>query len=76
MSFLYSQDLSNCTTVTTQTVTTVLFLYSQDLSNCTTVHKIRMAYQWFLYSQDLSNCTTGLSHHSYFHKVFVLSRFK
>ena len=34
--FLYSQDLSNCTTYTTDEVIKNEFLYSQDLSNCTT----------------------------------------
>jgi len=35
--FLYSQDLSNCTTVEAQKETVDQFLYSQDLSNCTTI---------------------------------------
>ena len=34
--FLYSQDLSNCTTVAIQEINKEQFLYSQDLSNCTT----------------------------------------
>ena len=34
--FLYSQDLSNCTTTKLRMVTLYKFLYSQDLSNCTT----------------------------------------
>ena len=34
--FLYSQDLSNCTTPITNVTLDQLFLYSQDLSNCTT----------------------------------------
>ena len=34
--FLYSQDLSNCTTVVDKATHLTLFLYSQDLSNCTT----------------------------------------
>ena len=34
--FLYSQDLSNCTTTLSERVNGPLFLYSQDLSNCTT----------------------------------------
>ncbi len=34
--FLYSQDLSNCTTTETKPDIIDLFLYSQDLSNCTT----------------------------------------
>ena len=34
--FLYSQDLSNCTTLISFGVPEYTFLYSQDLSNCTT----------------------------------------
>ena len=34
--FLYSQDLSNCTTIKLVSELDELFLYSQDLSNCTT----------------------------------------
>ncbi|AFJ83086.1 hypothetical protein Y1U_C0637 [Streptococcus thermophilus MN-ZLW-002] len=34
--FLYSQDLSNCTTIHFLYINKTLFLYSQDLSNCTT----------------------------------------
>ena len=34
--FLYSQDLSNCTTRTPSRKEKLWFLYSQDLSNCTT----------------------------------------
>ena len=34
--FLYSQDLSNCTTLNRKQARMVRFLYSQDLSNCTT----------------------------------------
>ena len=34
--FLYSQDLSNCTTVIVKNDAGEEFLYSQDLSNCTT----------------------------------------
>ena len=34
--FLYSQDLSNCTTPIDGEELSDLFLYSQDLSNCTT----------------------------------------
>jgi len=34
--FLYSQDLSNCTTFFLGLKYPILFLYSQDLSNCTT----------------------------------------
>ena len=34
--FLYSQDLSNCTTVDNYFEIKNMFLYSQDLSNCTT----------------------------------------
>ena len=34
--FLYSQDLSNCTTMRAGKQTIDMFLYSQDLSNCTT----------------------------------------
>ena len=36
MQFLYSQDLSNCTTALVQRMDHLKFLYSQDLSNCTT----------------------------------------
>ena len=36
MLFLYSQDLSNCTTGLSRTLSGTVFLYSQDLSNCTT----------------------------------------
>ena len=35
--FLYSQDLSNCTTAVESVCAQHGFLYSQDLSNCTTV---------------------------------------
>ena len=34
--FLYSQDLSNCTTLMDIIDKLYEFLYSQDLSNCTT----------------------------------------
>ena len=34
--FLYSQDLSNCTTGNQEARRQNQFLYSQDLSNCTT----------------------------------------
>ena len=34
--FLYSQDLSNCTTSGSRNYMAIGFLYSQDLSNCTT----------------------------------------
>ena len=34
--FLYSQDLSNCTTQAVEAKMRKAFLYSQDLSNCTT----------------------------------------
>ena len=34
--FLYSQDLSNCTTAASENGLVIGFLYSQDLSNCTT----------------------------------------
>ena len=34
--FLYSQDLSNCTTGGDALRKLTKFLYSQDLSNCTT----------------------------------------
>ena len=34
--FLYSQDLSNCTTDDDDDEDAGWFLYSQDLSNCTT----------------------------------------
>ena len=56
--FLYSQDLSNCTTEQFKDDVMELFLYSQDLSNCTTLVKIMLMLSQFLYSQDLSNCTT------------------
>ena len=56
--FLYSQDLSNCTTISLSQDTNKEFLYSQDLSNCTTNLKKDWSDKWFLYSQDLSNCTT------------------
>ena len=36
MTFLYSQDLSNCTTFSEVYFILEEFLYSQDLSNCTT----------------------------------------
>ena len=36
LKFLYSQDLSNCTTLFLIVQNACLFLYSQDLSNCTT----------------------------------------
>ena len=35
--FLYSQDLSNCTTYPNKYRNNNTFLYSQDLSNCTTI---------------------------------------
>ncbi len=38
--FLYSQDLSNCTTKSLWKRLKELFLYSQDLSNCTTLLKV------------------------------------
>ena len=57
--FLYSQDLSNCTTTAMNQTLTGMFLYSQDLSNCTTIQKRALKASLFLYSQDLSNCTTG-----------------
>ena len=42
MPFLYSQDLSNCTTYKCYNRLINKFLYSQDLSNCTTeCHKIQ-----------------------------------
>ena len=59
--FLYSQDLSNCTTVSNLITDMTLFLYSQDLSNCTTISIMCRAISTFLYSQDLSNCTTPLA---------------
>ena len=37
--FLYSQDLSNCTTQDLLDSLANVFLYSQDLSNCTTTPK-------------------------------------
>ena len=56
--FLYSQDLSNCTTMKRKLKRLCLFLYSQDLSNCTTAESFIFQDHGFLYSQDLSNCTT------------------
>ena len=56
--FLYSQDLSNCTTETYRGERGTQFLYSQDLSNCTTEENVWIPSLQFLYSQDLSNCTT------------------
>ena len=58
--FLYSQDLSNCTTLSGLEIYFALFLYSQDLSNCTTHMYIDSFIYRFLYSQDLSNCTTHM----------------
>ena len=40
MKFLYSQDLSNCTTRGGISNNRRVFLYSQDLSNCTTELKM------------------------------------
>ena len=57
--FLYSQDLSNCTTKTGIKRQRNRFLYSQDLSNCTTTVWDTIKAVVFLYSQDLSNCTTN-----------------
>ena len=37
LKFLYSQDLSNCTTQPMLPHFFLAFLYSQDLSNCTTM---------------------------------------
>ena len=56
--FLYSQDLSNCTTGAVDYIQGRKFLYSQDLSNCTTRFYNKYLDVMFLYSQDLSNCTT------------------
>ena len=56
--FLYSQDLSNCTTKRLNDLQAEQFLYSQDLSNCTTLALCIVPRPQFLYSQDLSNCTT------------------
>ena len=56
--FLYSQDLSNCTTEKRVGEIRARFLYSQDLSNCTTKFLEGFKAIMFLYSQDLSNCTT------------------
>ena len=56
--FLYSQDLSNCTTSGDIREGYSRFLYSQDLSNCTTGNSEFHLALPFLYSQDLSNCTT------------------
>ena len=56
--FLYSQDLSNCTTPIGASNHSEQFLYSQDLSNCTTATQKDNKITQFLYSQDLSNCTT------------------
>ena len=62
--FLYSQDLSNCTTEKLDNKGQSRFLYSQDLSNCTTRNLFAHVETWFLYSQDLSNCTTRIHIHS------------
>ena len=59
--FLYSQDLSNCTTQGKSWTLITWFLYSQDLSNCTTLNQNQYYLTLFLYSQDLSNCTTAIS---------------
>ena len=58
--FLYSQDLSNCTTKDLDFDDLEEFLYSQDLSNCTTRAGNNWTTKPFLYSQDLSNCTTAI----------------
>ena len=60
--FLYSQDLSNCTTAYRTIRRDPKFLYSQDLSNCTTPAISKANAERFLYSQDLSNCTTKRMH--------------
>ena len=60
--FLYSQDLSNCTTFCWCCIGINRFLYSQDLSNCTTMDIVQSIVRVFLYSQDLSNCTTKWAH--------------
>ena len=75
-SFLYSQDLSNCTTKSVLLLYLFLFLYSQDLSNCTTLPRFLCFSTQFLYSQDLSNCTTWKVPANVEDLVFVLSRFK
>ena len=74
--FLYSQDLSNCTTRVEKCWYIKRFLYSQDLSNCTTSGSGFSQTDVFLYSQDLSNCTTGEDGSHKWPIVFVLSRFK
>ena len=74
--FLYSQDLSNCTTLYLLWKSKTPFLYSQDLSNCTTSVLMQVMTTAFLYSQDLSNCTTQGSLVGLITTVFVLSRFK
>ena len=52
MQFLYSQDLSNCTTQHIQHLGLILFLYSQDLSNCTTFFaELNKVYQVFVLSR-------------------------
>ena len=44
MGFLYSQDLSNCTTGSAVAININRFLYSQDLSNCTTARTVGFHY--------------------------------
>ena len=58
--FLYSQDLSNCTTKLLIFSISYMFLYSQDLSNCTTDAAKCKAQLEFLYSQALSDCATAI----------------
>ena len=60
MVFLYSQDLSNCTTRCETCDSEAVFLYSQDLSNCTTDAAKCKAQLEFLYSQALSDCATAI----------------
>ena len=55
MQFLYSQDLSNCTTRPFYAMGTRLFLYSQDLSNCTTVIQfIDLLLLWYIHTKNRS----------------------
>ena len=53
--FLYSQDLSNCTTCRFSCFVIVLFLYSQTLSNCeTAIQFIDLLLLWYLPNKNRS----------------------
>ena len=58
---MYSQDLSNYKTRTSNHVEYLKFLYSQDLSNYKTPAFYLGVGELFLYSQDLSNYKTQLA---------------